>query len=69
MTAKKKRLLFMVLGVFICALAAVLIGDRAMLDNKKEYAERCSEFAGIWTDKDKKPFFQHIQLNLPFSFL
>ena len=53
MTAKKKRLLFMVLGVFICALAAVLIGDRAMLDNKKEYAERCSEFAGIWTDKDK----------------
>ena len=53
MTAKKKRLLFMVLGVCLCALIAVLIGERAISDNKKEYAERCSEFAGIWTDKDK----------------
>ena len=31
----------------------MLIGERAISDNKKEYAERCSEFAGIWTDKDK----------------
>ena len=53
MIAKKKRLLFMVLGVCLCALIAVLIGERAISDNKKEYAERCSEFAGIWTDKDK----------------
>ena len=53
MKAKKKRLLFMVLGVCLCALIAVLIGERAISDNKKEYAERCSEFAGIWTDKDK----------------
>ena len=53
MTAKKKRLLFMVLGVCLCALIVVLIGERAISDNKKEYAERCSEFAGIWTDKDK----------------
>lgn len=53
MTAKKKRLLFMVLGVCLCALIAVLIGEGAISDNKKEYAERCSEFAGIWTDKDK----------------
>ena len=49
MTAKKKRLLFMVLGVCLCALIAVLIGEGAISDNKKEYAERCSEFAGIWT--------------------
>lgn len=53
MTTKKKRLFFMVLGVCLCALIAVLIGERAISDNKKEYAERCSEFAGIWTDKDK----------------
>lgn len=53
MIAKKKRLLFMVLGICLCALIAVLIGERAISDNKKEYAERCSEFAGIWTDKDK----------------
>ena len=52
MTAKKKRLLFMVLGVCLCALIAVLIGEGAISDNKKEYAERCSEFAGIWTDKE-----------------
>lgn len=30
MTAKKKRLLFMVLGVCLCALIAVLIGERAI---------------------------------------
>jgi len=42
MTAKKKRLLFMVLGVCLCALIAVLIGERAISDNKKEYVERCS---------------------------
>lgn len=35
MTAKKKRLLFMVLGVCLCALIAVLIGERAISDNKK----------------------------------
>ena len=39
MTAKKKRLLFMVLGVCLCALIAVLIGERAISDNKKEYAD------------------------------
>ena len=64
MTAKKKRLLFMVLGVCLCALIAVLIGEGAISDNKKEYAERCSEFAGIWTDKDKT-----ISLEIHFVFL
>ena len=36
MTAKKKRLLFMVLGVFLCALLAVVIGYFAILGNRKE---------------------------------
>ena len=36
MTAKKKRLLFMVLGVCLCALIAVLIGEGAISDNKKD---------------------------------
>ena len=47
MTAKKKRLLFMVLGVCLCALIAVLIGERAISDNKKEYAENSLGFGQI----------------------
>ena len=42
MTAKKKRLLFMVLGVCLCVLLAVVIGDFAILENRKENVEgRC----------------------------
>ncbi|MFR5619393.1 MAG: hypothetical protein ACLTJ5_11340 [Clostridium sp.] len=56
MTAKKKRLLFMVLGVCLCVLLAVVIGDFAILENRKENVERCNQFTGIWTDKDKTIF-------------
>ena len=35
MTAKKKRLLFMVLGVCLCALIAVLIGGRGQYQTIK----------------------------------
>ena len=53
MTAKKKRLLFMVLGVCLCVLLAVVIGDFAILENRKENVEKLNQFTGIWTDKDK----------------
>ena len=54
MTTKKKRLLFMVLGVCLCVLLAVVIGDFAILENRKENVEKLNQFTGIWTDKDKR---------------
>ena len=44
MTAKKKRLLFMVLGVCLCVLLAVVIGDFAILGNRKENVEKLNQF-------------------------
>ena len=46
MTAKKKRLLFMVLGVCLCVLLAVVIGDFAILENRKENVEKLNQFNG-----------------------
>ncbi len=51
MSERKKKLIFMVVGVFLCSLVVLVLGERAMRSDQEEYAKKCKSYEGIWKSK------------------
>ena len=52
MSVRKKRMIFMVVGVFLCCLIVLFLGDGAMRSDQEEYARKCKSYEGIWKSKN-----------------
>jgi len=55
MSERKKKLIGMVVGVFLCSLVVLVLGERAMRSDQEEYARKCKSYEGFW-DSEKGDF-------------
>ena len=53
MSVRKKRMIFMVVGVILCCLIVLFLGERAMRSDQEEYARKCKSYEGIWKSKNR----------------
>ena len=54
MSVRKKRMIFMVVGVFLCCLIVLFLGERAMRSDREEYARKCKYYEGIWESEESQ---------------
>ncbi len=51
MSERKKKLIGMLVGVFLCSLVVLVLGEFAMRSDQEEYARKCKSYEGIWKSK------------------
>ncbi len=52
MSERKKKLIGMVVGVFLCSFVVLILGEYAMRSDQEEYARKCKTYEGIWKGRD-----------------